>query len=101
MRRVTGVAGVVAFALGGCAASKPQVAADLQVAFDVASGLQSVYAAQPAADPKIVAELSRRLAAAQTAVTTWQSSTRPADQALASAAIAAVLDYEASAGVSP
>jgi hypothetical protein len=96
---------VVAFGLFvtlcGCAGGKPQVAGDLNVALDVASVAEGAYAARPNADPKTVAQLSRLLAAAQAAVTAWQASTQPEDQAAASAAIAALVEYEGSAGVSP
>jgi len=87
--------------LCGCAASKPQVAADLSVALDVAAVAEGAYAARPNADPKTVAQLSRLLSVAQAAVTAWQASTQPNDEAVASAAIAALVQYEASAGVAP
>jgi hypothetical protein len=87
--------------LCGCAGGKAQVADDLNVALDVASVAEGAYAARPNADPKTVEQLSRLLATAQAAVTAWQTSTLPEDQAAASAAIAALVAYEASAGVSP
>ncbi len=101
MRAGIMVAAGLAFALGGCAGGKPQIASDLNVALDVAAVAEGAYAARPNADPKTVAELSRLLSVAQAAVTSWQASALPQDQALASAAIAALVEYEASAGVSP
>jgi hypothetical protein len=95
------VAAGFAFAVGGCAGGKPQVASDLNVALDVAAVAEGAYAARPNADPKTVAQLARLLAVAQAAVTSWQASTLPEDQALASAAVAALVEYEASAGVAP
>jgi hypothetical protein len=88
-------------ALCGCAGGKPVVGADLQVALDVAAVAEGAYAARPDADPKTVAQLSRLLAVARSAVAAWQASTQPEDQAVASAAIAALVEYEASAGVAP
>jgi hypothetical protein len=84
MRAGIMVAAGLAFALGGCAGGKPQIASDLNVALDVAVVAEGAYAA-----------------VAQAAVTSWQASALPQDQALASAAIAALVEYEASAGVSP
>jgi hypothetical protein len=91
----------LASVLTGCAAEKPQVASDLNVALDVAAAAEGAYAARPNADAKTVAQLSRLLAVAQAAVTSWQTSSQPEDQALASAAVAALVEYEASAGVAP
>jgi hypothetical protein len=88
-------------ALCGCAGGKPQAAADLTVALDVAAVAEGAYAARPNADPKTVTQLSHLLAVAQAAVTVWQASTLPEDQAVASAAIAALVAYEASAGLAP
>jgi hypothetical protein len=101
MRAGITVAVAFAFALGGCAAGKPQIASDLNVALDVAAAAEGAYAARPNADPKTVAQLARLLSVAQAAVTSWQTSTLPQDQALASAAVAALVEYEASAGVAP
>jgi hypothetical protein len=96
---------IVAFgllgAICGCAGGKAQVAGDLSVALDVASVAEGAYAARPNADPKTVAQLSRLLLVAQAAVTAWQASAQPQDQAVASAAIAALVEYEASAGAAP
>jgi len=101
MRTMPIVAMGVLVALCGCAGGKAQVADDLDVALDVASVAEGAYAARPNADPKTVAQLSRLLSVAQAAVAAWQASTQPEDQAAASAAIAALVAYEASAGVSP
>lgn len=95
------VAAGVALAVGGCAGGKPQIASDLSVALDVAAAAEGAYAARPNADPKTVVQLSQLLAVAQAAVTSWQASASPDDQALASAAVAALVQYEASAGVAP
>jgi hypothetical protein len=78
---------------------KPQIATDLDLALGVASAANGAYAARPTADPKIVAQLSRLLAAAQAAVTSWEASAKPEDKAVADAAISALVSYEASAGV--
>ncbi len=88
---------VVSVSLAGCAADKPEVAGDLTVALDVAATAEGVYAARPGADPTKVAELSRLLAVAQAAVAAWSASSLPSDQALASAAISALVEYEATA----
>jgi hypothetical protein len=87
----------VSLALGGCAADKPALAEDLTVALDVAATAEGAYVARPDADPTNVAELARLLAAAQAAVAAWSASSLPSDQALASAAISALVAYEASA----
>ncbi len=97
MKNVIAACVVVSVALAGCAADKPQVAGDLMVALDVAATAKGVYAARPDADPTKVAELSRLLASAQAAVAVWSASSLPTDQALASAAISALVEYEASA----
>jgi hypothetical protein len=93
------IAGAIAasLSLAGCSASKPEVAADLTVALDVAATVEGDYAARPNADPKKVAALSRLLSVAQAAVASWQASALPADQAIASAAISALVEYEATA----
>ena len=97
MRRMFAAAMAVSLSVAGCAGSKPEVAADLTVALDVAATVEGAYAERPDADPKKMAELSRLLAAAQAAVASWQASALPADQAIASAAISALVEYEASA----
>jgi hypothetical protein len=91
----------VAFLLAGCAGTTQANATDLTLALDVAATARGVYAARPDADPKVVAELARLLAAAQAAVASYQTSTSPADQAAAQAAISALVAYEASAQPSP
>jgi hypothetical protein len=97
MRGAFAAAIAVSWSLAGCAAGKPEVAADLTMALDVAATAESAYAARPDADPKKIAALQRLLAVAQAAVASWQSSALPADQAIASAAISALVEYEASA----
>lgn len=94
------VAGSLLF-LSACADSKPALAADFQVALDVAATIEGAYAAKPTADPRTVAELSRLLATAQAAVASWQTSNSPGDQGLANAAISALVAYEASAPKAP
>ena len=91
----------LACALAGCAGGKPQIAADLNVALDVAAAAEGAYAARPNADQKTVAQLAKLLAVAQAAVSSWQASPLPEDQALASAAVAALVEFETSAGVAP
>jgi hypothetical protein len=90
-----GVAGCLMAA--GCAATKPETVADLNAAYNVAAAADAAYAAHPGADPKVVAEMARLLSASQAALVTWSNSTLPADQAAASAAISALVAYEASA----
>jgi len=91
----------ITLALAGCANGKSGIATDLNVALDAAATAEGVYAARPNSDPQAVAEVARLLATAQAAAMAWQSSAKPEDQAIASAAIAALLQYEASAGVVP
>jgi hypothetical protein len=91
------VACLAVLAASGCAATKPEISADLTAGLTVAAAAESAYAAQSSADPKVLAQLGRLLASAQAAVTAWQMSSSPADQAVASAAIAALVEYEASA----
>jgi hypothetical protein len=84
----------LAASCAGCTGSRQQTASDLTYALDAAALAESVYAAQPSANPKTVAKLSSLLAAAQAAVTTWQASSKPGDQAIAAAAIAALVEYQ-------
>ncbi len=88
-------------ALSACTATKPQVTTDLNAGLEVAAAVESAYAARPNANPKVVADLSRLLASAQAAVASWEASTSSSDEALASAAISALVAYEASANVTP
>lgn len=83
--------------VAGCGATKPEVATDLSVALDVAATLEGAFAARPTADPKVVSELARLLATAQAAVASWQASSSPDDEAIANAAISALVAFEASA----
>ncbi len=82
--------------MAGCAMTHPQAAADLNAAFNVAAAGEAVYAAQPNASPKTVAQMSQLLAAAQAALITWTNSQSAGDQAALNAAIAALVAYEAS-----
>jgi hypothetical protein len=83
--------------LAGCAMTKPQAAADLNAAFNVAAAAEAAYAADPGANPKTMAEMRQLLAAAQAALFSWTNSQSPADQAALGAAISALAAYEASA----
>ena len=74
---------------------------DLNAGLEVAAALQTAYAAKSSADPKVVADLTRLLATAQAAVASWETSTSSTDEALANAAISALVAYEASAHVTP
>jgi hypothetical protein len=95
------VTAAITLAVAGCAADKPEVAGDLDLALDVASTLEGAYAAKPSADPKVTAEFARLLATGQAAVAAWAASNSPADQALADAAVSALVAYEASVRTSP
>ena len=85
----------------GCATARPQVSVDLTVGLNVASAAEAAYAARSDADPKVVAQAVRLLAAAQAAVSAWVASSSSADQATASAAVAALLTYEAEQAAPP
>ena len=89
--------GMSAFVVAGCSLSQPQAAADLNAAFNVAAAGEAVYAAQPAANPKVVAQMGQLMAAAQAALITWTNAQSPGNQAALNAAIAALIAYEASA----
>ncbi len=82
-----------------CTATRPQVTADLNAGLEVAAALEGAYAARPSADPKVVVELTRLMAAAQAAVASWEASSSPAEERAAAAAISALVAYEASAGL--
>ena len=84
-------------AAGACTANRPQVSVDLSTGLDVATAAEVAYAARATADPKVVAQASRMLAGAQAAVSAWEASTSSADQAIAAAAVAALMTYEAAA----
>ncbi len=83
--------------LAGCAGGSSTINADLNAAFSVAAAAEAAYAAQPGAAPAVVAEMQRLLAAAQAALLAWNQSGAQTDQAIADAAIAALMSYEASA----
>lgn len=85
--------------LAACANTDPAMVADLGAALTVASAAESAYAAQPHANPATVAQLERLLIAAQSAFSAWKASPGSAEQAALTAAINALVAYEASAGV--
>jgi hypothetical protein len=87
--------GAGALLLAGCAMTQTQAAADLNAAFNVAAAGEAAYAVQPGANPKIVAQMSQLLSAAQAALLTWTNSQSTGDQATLNAAIAALVAYEA------
>ncbi len=84
----------------GCAANRPQVSVDLPAGLEVATVVEAAYAARPNADSQVVAEAGRLLASAQAAVSAWEASTSSANQAVAAAAVAALMTYEATAAKS-
>jgi len=63
----------------------------------VAAAAEAAYAAHPGANPKTVAQMSQMLAAAQAALVSWTNAQTPGNQAAVSAALAALVAYEASA----
>jgi hypothetical protein len=101
MTRTSSQCAAVCLLLAGCAAATPATKADLNAAFSVAAAGEAAYAAQPGANAATVAEMAQLLAAAQGALLTWSNSTSPAGQTAASAAIAALVAFEASAVPSP
>jgi hypothetical protein len=86
-----------ALLLAGCAMSQPQAAADLNSAYNVAAAGEAIYAAQPGANQKTVAQMSQLLSAAQAALITWTNAQSAGNQAALNAAIAALVAYEAAA----
>jgi hypothetical protein len=94
MRNIATFFGVLC--LAACANTKPEQVADLTAAYNVAAAAEAVYAADASANGAKVAEAQRLLSAAQAALLTWSNSSLPADQTAASAAIAALVAYEAS-----
>jgi hypothetical protein len=99
MRNFTHTAAIVIL-LAGCATGQPETAADLNAAFNVAVAAEAVYAAQPSANQKTVAEMHQLLAAAQAALVSWTNAPTPGQQAAVNAAIAALVAYEAGARAS-
>ena len=85
--------------LGACAPGNPIATADMNAALTVAGAAEAAYAAQRGADPATVAQLQRLLLAAQSAFAAWQTNQGSAEQAALSAAINALVVYEASAGI--
>ncbi len=96
---VRAVSLLLVLAAAGCAVGKPQMSADLSAGLEVAAALESAYAARPTANPQTVATMTRLLQVAQAAITAWESSSSTGDRAAADAAIAALVAFEASAGV--
>jgi hypothetical protein len=101
MKQVSSQCAAMCLILAGCAAATPTTKADLNAAFNVAAAGEAAYAAQPGANARSVAEMAQLLAAAQAALLTWTNSTSPADQTAVSAAIAALVAFEASAAQAP
>jgi hypothetical protein len=83
--------------LCACAVSQPEAAADLNAGFNVAAAAEAAYAAHPGANAKTTAEMAQLLSAAQAALISWTNSQSTGDQAIVTAAIAALVAYEASA----
>ena len=85
----------MAAALPACTLTPAQQTTDATMAFNVAAAAEAVYAAQPNADPKKVAEAARLLSGAQAALLTWSNSSAPSDLTALNAAVAALMAYEA------
>jgi len=81
--------------VSACASPSATQATDAQAALNIASVGVSVYAADPHANPQRVAELKALLSGAQAAVQSWAASGSSGDQAAASAALAALVSYQA------
>jgi hypothetical protein len=89
--------GAATLLLAGCSMTQPQAAADLNGAYNVAAAGEAIYAAQPGANPKTVAQMNQLLSAAQAALITWTNAQSLGNQAALNAAIAALVAYEAAA----
>ncbi len=85
--------------LSGCGATAQTQVTEAEAVLGVAAALETAYAAQPSADPKVVAQLRGLLSAGQAALATWQASANPGDAQALNAAIAALMAYEASTGL--
>ncbi len=87
-----------ALSLSGCGLTSQQ---DVTLGFDAASAAVGVYASSPKADPKVVAHLSQLLATAQAAYAAYQAAAPGStmEATALNAAIAALVEYEATAGV--
>ncbi len=97
--RIIALPALAASLLGACAPGNPANTATITAALTVAGAAEAAYAAQRDADPATVAQLQRLLLAAQSALAAWQSNQGTAEQAALSAAINALVVYEASAGI--
>ncbi len=95
MKAIVIVIGTCLF-LTACA-NQPETAADLNAAFNVAAAAEAAYTATPGVNPKTSAAMAQLLAAARAALTSWTNSPTPGQQAAVSAAIAALVAYQASA----
>jgi Skp family chaperone for outer membrane proteins len=95
MMRIFTLAALASIGLSACTLTKQQQTVDATAAFNVAAAAEAAYAGQPGADPKKVAEAARLLAAAQAALLTWSNSSSPDDETALSAAVAALVAYEA------
>ncbi len=98
MKHVT-IAVLATVLLSGCGTGAQTQVAEAEGALAVAAALETAYAAQPKADPKVVAQLKGLLSAGQAALATWQASANPGGAQAVNAAIAALVAYEASAGL--
>ncbi len=100
--KISSIAAVLALmCLSACTANRPEVTTDLNAGLEVAAALERAYTARPSADPKIVADLARLMATAQAAVASWEASSSSSEEAMANAAISALVAYEASAQITP
>jgi len=91
----------VAASVAACSTSKPTAVVDLNLGLNLAASLEGAYAASTSADPAVVVHLARLMTVAQAAVASWSASSSPSDQALAQAAIAALVAYEVSVRATP
>ena len=100
--KTSSIAAVLALmCLSACTAKRQEVTTDLNAGLEVAAALERAYAARPSADPKVVADLTRLMTSSQTAVASWEASSSSSDEAVANAAISALVAYEASAQITP
>jgi hypothetical protein len=90
---------ILLLAASGCSTSNTVSFADANAALNLADTLEQAYAALPTANPAVVAKATELLAASQAALASWEASGSEGDQQGVNAAIAALVAYEASAGV--
>lgn len=95
--KITVMFAASALFLCGCAATEPELNADLEAVFAASAAAEMAYAAHPGADPAKVAEAHRLLIAAQAALLGWEQSKAPSAAAAAQAAAAALAAYVAAA----